>query len=125
MTHTFTDATDEDVLKLAKDIEQRRTSEYVKQGEVVAKRIADHGKPFTDDELRYAARSRCSGCKAGLAYPLGIGIQGAWYCSDWLTGRNDARTTGKHDQFPFTFYEIKSETQPSAHGATTRPEATS
>lgn len=80
---------------------------------------------YTDAELRYAASSRCP-CGAGLAYPIyPIDIHGAWDCSDILTGR--AIPSGQEgavthtDRLPFAFYEVKSDDQPSAHGATTRP----
>lgn len=88
------------------------------------------------ERLRYAATSRCP-CGAGLAYdPYGASggypeqgendspfvgaLSGYWDCSAILLGT--AATTVKHtDQLPFSFWEIKSEGQPSAHGATTRP----
>ena len=85
-------------------------------------------KTLTDNDLVYAARVRCL-CGAGLAYPKRpIDIRGSWDCSDILTGR--AIESGQpgakmHDgPAPFTFYEIKSEMQPSQHGATTRPPGT-
>ena len=73
--------------------------------------------------LVYAATSRCP-CGAGLAYirrgESGDPIEGFWDCSAILLGTadKDARHTA---QLPFVFYEIKSEAQPSAEGATTRP----
>lgn len=74
---------------------------------------------FNPDELLFAAYARCS-CGYGLAYPLNIGIHGAWYCSSILLGTAEKGST--HDSaLPFAFYEIKSENQPSAQGATTRP----
>jgi len=74
---------------------------------------------FSPDELRYAATSRCK-CGAGLAYPKNSSPRGSWYCSVILTGQ--AERGSSHDSsFPFTFYEIKSEHQPSANGQTTRP----
>lgn len=75
---------------------------------------------YTDDDLRYAAYARCE-CGAGLAYPKGMSFQdvSSWDCSDILTGR--AKPGTKHSaKYPFAFYEIKSEDQPSANGATTR-----
>ena len=79
---------------------------------------------YTDADLRYAATSRCP-CGAGLAYPLDSGIHGSWDCSDILTGRavpsGDPGAVQHTDRLPFAFYEIKSEDQPSANGATTRP----
>lgn len=72
---------------------------------------------FSDEELTYASTSRCH-CGAGLAYPKNCGGFHQWSCSDCLTGRT---RTGQHDAYPFAFYEIKSEIQPSANGYTTRP----
>jgi hypothetical protein len=72
-------------------------------------------------KLVYAATSRCP-CGAGLAYASG---DDAWDCSAILLG--EAIPTGQPDavqhtaKLPFVFYEIKSENQPSANGATTRP----
>jgi len=75
-------------------------------------------KPFTDDELRYAAYNRCP-CGHGLAYPKNCRLNHFWDCSAILKGIADTKVqhTGK---LPFMFYSIKSEDQPSARGATTR-----
>lgn len=74
---------------------------------------------FNADELIFAAHSRCN-CGAGWAYPKNIGMHGAWHCSSILLGT--AEKGSLHDApLPFSFYEIKSENQPSAKGATTRP----
>jgi len=83
----------------------------------------DTSAAFTDDVLIYAATTRCE-CGAGMAYPTSIGPHGAWHCSDILTFR--AATSASPEAkthtnpLPFSFYSIKSENQPSAHGATTR-----
>lgn len=78
-------------------------------------------------ELIYAATTRCP-CGAGLAYKSDaepFGETAVWDCSAILLG--DAIPSGmpgsvEHtDLLPFAFYEIKSEQQPSAEGATTRP----
>ncbi len=80
-------------------------------------------KPYKDKNLIYAAYSRCE-CGAGLAYHKGSGSRGSWDCSDILTGRaieKDKLGSVTHTgRMPFLFYEIKSEDQPSAFGATTR-----
>ena len=85
--------------------------------------------------LVYAAYARCP-CGAGLAYdPAGeVGKMedspfhgpDSWDCSAILLGTAKAKGeegsvqhTGK---LPFAFYEITSENQPSAGGATTRPQ---
>lgn len=81
---------------------------------------------FSDDELVYAANARCS-CGAGMAYPKNIGMHGSWHCSDILTFRaatkDSADSVGHTSPLPFSFYSVKSENQPSACGATTRPAA--
>lgn len=81
------------------------------------------GMSHKDSDLIYAAYVRCK-CGAGMAYPRGCGPCHYWDCSDILAGR--AVESGKpgavlHEaKLPFVFYEIKSENQPSANGATTR-----
>lgn len=67
--------------------------------------------------LVYAAYDRCP-CGAGLAY--GGEAKDYWDCSAILLGTADESVTHTA-RLPFVFYEIKSENQPSAHGATTRP----
>jgi hypothetical protein len=81
------------------------------------------GAPFTDADLRYAAHTRCKECQAGLAYPKDAGMHHHWDCSRVLKGEVVRAEWDKHPAFPFVFYEIKSEGQPSACGATTRPAA--
>lgn len=79
------------------------------------------------ERLCYAATARCP-CGAGLAYDpfqedgpsTPFFGPSYWDCSAVILGT--ARKDVKHtDQLPFAFYEIKSENQPSAGGATTRP----
>lgn len=94
------------------------------------------------ERLVYAAHSRCP-CGAGLAYdpagasggypdeskgekqadtPFKGSYGGYWDCSAIILGTADSNV--KHEaQLPFAFYEVKSENQPSAGGATTRPKA--
>lgn len=95
------------------------------EAELVAQRLkrADAGAgDFTVYDLLFAAQFRCV-CGAGMAYPDGIGIQGAWYCSSILLGQA-APGTEHTPAHPFAFYEIKSEGQSSQRGATTRPAGT-
>lgn len=82
---------------------------------------------LTDDQLVYAATSRCP-CGAGLAHkanPKAGTDEWAWDCSAILKG--EAIHTGQPgavthtSPLSFTFYEVKSENQPSANGETTRP----
>lgn len=75
-------------------------------------------------EIRFAAGARCR-CGAGLAYPIDVTESmelGAWACSRVLLG--EIVDAVQHDTYPFAFYEIKSEDQPSAEGRTTRPPGT-
>ena len=76
---------------------------------------------FEKGDLIFAATQRCAACGAGLAYPKGCGPDHQWTCSAVLMGTFD-RAVDNHGAFPFSMYEIKSEEQPSAHGATTRPD---
>jgi DNA-directed RNA polymerase subunit RPC12/RpoP len=80
-------------------------------------------KTYEANKLRFSAGARCR-CGAGLAYPRDLRDPwGEWQCAAVLMGQiaNVPENHGKHDAFPFSFYEIKSEDQPSAGGATTRP----
>ena len=92
---------------------------------IIAEIHASH-KTFPDG-LIYSATSRCK-CGAGLCYDESkAGINGCWTCSVCvLADRANLPMEGwdksAHQAFPFREYEIKSETQPSANGATTRPD---
>jgi hypothetical protein len=76
-------------------------------------------KIYNESELIFAAYSRCP-CGAGMAYPSNCGPHHYWDCSAILTGKADVNVTHSA-QLPFVFWEVKSENQPSACGATTRP----
>ena len=101
-----------------------------------AKGLREQATKLHNDELRakgiekrmvYAAYDRCP-CGAGLAYdPLFEDetsvfkgpLSGYWDCSAILLGTADQSV--KHTaKLPFAFYNVKSEQQPSAGGATTR-----
>lgn len=77
---------------------------------------------YLDRDLKYAAIVRCQ-CGAGLAYPVGVvfrkHLPHQWDCSAVLKGTY--RSDAVHDSYPFAFYDINSEGQPSACGHTTRP----
>jgi hypothetical protein len=73
---------------------------------------------FAPDELVFAAFTRCE-CGAGMAYPKNIGAWGSWHCSAILLGEADPKVMHS-GELPFNLYEVKSENQPSANGATTR-----
>ena len=85
------------------------------------RQFTEEKKYFTDDELTYAAVARCGKCKAGMAHPKGCDPWHQWTCSDVLKGVGE---DNGHEALPFSFYEVKSENQPSAQGATTRPQPT-
>ena len=79
-------------------------------------------------DLTWAATARCQ-CGAGLAYnedcqepgsPMMWPYNGYWDCSAIILGTAD-RSVRHKARLPFAFYEIKSDNQPSANGATTRP----
>lgn len=112
-----------DAGKVAEKELSRRAHE---QAVAVVERVSclfagDSSAAFEPDELRYAAHVRCS-CGAGMAYPLEIGPRGAWSCSAILRG-TASREVAHTEPRPFALYEIKSEGQPSASGATTREPA--
>jgi len=75
-------------------------------------------KKLTEEDLVYEAFARCP-YGAGMAYELGIGPFGYLDCSDILLGR--AKKVKHEAQLPFEFDKVLSELQPSANGATTRP----
>lgn len=80
------------------------------------------GKPVKS--MTFAATKRCL-CGAGLAYDktcVEEPFRGPsyWDCSAILLGTADEGV--QHTaRLPFDLYEIKSDNQPSANGATTRP----
>lgn len=117
----------EDLTIEAKQLEEkaeelRKRAREAHHAELKAKSVADR--------LIYAAYSRCP-CGSGLAYDpcyedensVFVGpLSGYWDCSAILLGTADPAV--KHtDKLPFVFYEVLSEEQPSARGATTRPKA--
>lgn len=85
----------------------------------------DPTRAYLADELRFAATSRCT-CGAGLAYHRDAHEirDGAWRCSAAMMHALPTPDpfAGQHKELPFMVYEVKSEDQPSAQGATTRPE---
>lgn len=96
-----------------------------------AERIAEGQARPLAERLIYAAYNRCP-CGAGIAYdPFSEDPDSpfkgpsSWDCSAIILGTaipsgqpGAVEHTGK---LPFSMYEIKSENQPSAGGATTRP----
>jgi hypothetical protein len=71
--------------------------------------------------LVYAAKARCD-CGAGFAYDRRARDH-VWDCSAILLG--DALLAGERSALihstPCAYFELVSERQPAAHGATTRP----
>lgn len=102
----------------AKDEAEKVIAAFGKQNRDAFDERLNSGRPFTDDELIYSARDLCP-CGHGIAYPKGCAPNHYWDCSAVLKGIADqgVKHTGR---LPFTFYEIKSENQPSAYGETTR-----
>lgn len=114
------------IVSTGKDAEKEINRRHAKNAENVEARIAaikkgDFSQRFNDSELVYAATARCQ-CGARFAYPSETSMHGAWMCSSILKGEDKALPPTVHDNdLPFAFYSIKSESQPSAYGATTRP----
>lgn len=109
-----------DAGKLAEQELGRRLAVKSEHAEQRIKRAhaGDSTAAFNASELRFSAATRCD-CGAGMAYPVDIGIHGAWHCSAILQG-TASREVRHTVPLPFAFYEIKSEDTPSANGATTR-----
>lgn len=89
-----------------------------------ARDTSDDNRIWKPDELLFSARARCR-CGSGLAYPIAFEFKkhrSEWICAAVLLGEiaDIPEEHGKHDAYPFSLYEIKSEDQPSAAGATTR-----
>lgn len=108
-------------------LEKRLREILAARSEKIKERInlAESGAgDFQLDELVFSAYSRCP-CGAGLCYAIGCGGFSSWHCSDILLGRavpsGQEGSKNHTEPLPFTFYEIKSERQPSVNGATTRP----
>lgn len=114
-------------LRAAVNAGEAAERELARRGAVAAKHNGDRLKrllegdasaAFDASELNFAAYARCE-CGSGLAYPPGVSVHGAWHCSAVLRGTAQ-RDAAHAAPLPFAFYEIKSETQPSANGSTTR-----
>lgn len=106
--------------KAIKQIEEAEkvTAEYHRQRQELFNERMARNPVFTDDELVYAAFSRCP-CGAGLAHPKDCGPTHYWDCSAILKGNADKDITHS-GTYPFVFYSIKSETSQRAYGQTTR-----
>ena len=100
--------------------DQRRIQDHNQRIEEYRARLASVAEKATlsESDVLYSSHARCPHCKAGLAYPT-LGRPTEWVCSAILLGK--VVDDGKHQILPFAFYEVKSENQPSAQGATTRP----
>lgn len=107
----------------AKDEAQEVINTYFKQKRECFderyKRFEARKEFFAEEELLYAARTRCP-CGHGLAYPKNCANpHHHWECSAMLKGVQD-NTIMHSERYPFSMYSIKSEDQPSAEGQTTR-----
>ena len=123
------DSRTDDELRAAQTAGEAATQELSRraraQSEAISERVkrtrrADPSAAFSAAELIFAAYERCV-CGAGMAYPIGCSPHDAWHCSAILRGIA-SRERAHSSPMPFSFYEIKSENQPSANGATTRDE---
>jgi hypothetical protein len=114
-----------EIQKIEKDLTPKRSrlnELLVQEHEATAAKVkrCEMGQDKFDlAELVYAADNRCL-CGAGMAYPTTIGPWGSWICSAILLGQAQHGTTHTRPM-PFSMYEVKSENQPSANDATTRP----
>lgn len=97
-----------------------------------ADKAALAAKPLLE-RMCFAAYARCE-CGAGMAYDKAVatpyGENAKWQCSaiirfEELPADEQARAkAATHTPpLPFAFYDVKGENQPSANGATTRPQA--
>ena len=112
------DTSGEEVLVLHKAERTLELDEALEQSKIIKARI-EKGDTFKAHELLFSAYSRCQ-CGAGLAYPKNImDPLHYWQCADMLMGEAII-PEGHSSMLPFTMYEILSESQPSAEGATTR-----
>jgi hypothetical protein len=118
---TMTDSELRDVAKQG-DNAQAELGRRAQQRYAVAAERLKAGYKFDPSELTYAATARCK-CGAGYAYPKDSSPMGYWECSALLTHAAPmSEAKEKHgEQLPFMYYSVKSENQPSANGATTRP----
>jgi hypothetical protein len=98
--------------KLARSLRQAANEAY--EAELAARPLAER--------MIFSATSRCR-CGQGLAYdPLDKAVRvgtGAWRCSGLILGTSDE--ADGHSILPFAYFEVVSETAPSAGGQTTRP----
>jgi hypothetical protein len=125
MNDTRTDEELRAVMAAGEDAAEELSRRSRAQSEAISERVkrtrqADPTAAFRADELVFAAHDRCA-CGAGMAYPIGCSVHDAWHCSAILRGIA-SRELAHSAPLPFSFYEIKSEDQPSARGATTRDE---
>lgn len=116
--------------------ELRKQADDLSKQAVEVRRAELAAKPLLE-RLVFAAHARCD-CGAGLAYdPAGQSEANSpfrgpsrWECSAILLFKETPPEEQEKTKVamhtappPFAFYEIKSENQPSANGATTRPRA--
>ena len=116
-----------EIVKHGSEASSELGKRHIAEAEATEQRInaiikGDFNQKYTDDDLIYAATSRCQ-CGSGFAYPKGSGMHGKWVCSSILKAEEKALPPTNHSgDMPFAFYSVKDEGQPSAMGATTRPQ---
>lgn len=129
MTH------DDALTKKADEFEAQAAA--IRQEVDAARKSALKAEPL-NDRMIYAAYDRCA-CGAGMAYdpaaegdkssPLVLERSGPskWECSDIVryetfdaAKQAEVKDATHTPAMPFAFWEVKSENQPSANGATTR-----
>jgi hypothetical protein len=98
-----------------KELAEKIINEFHEQKRDLFKERMQNDPVFTDDELRYAATSRCP-CGHGLAYPKDCGPDHYWDCSAILKGVAVESVAHTAHLF-FMYHSIKSE---SDHYGTTR-----
>lgn len=113
---------EDQILEQAAAITKRRESEFWSKGKDIDEAAMTGSRKFTNEELVYTAIGRCV-CEHGLAYPKNSSPRGNWICGALLlSGERSKDVLQNHSPaYPFPMYSIKSEQQPSANGATTRP----
>ena len=105
----------DNAVKQGKEADEIISQYFSERNESFQKRLLEN-PIFTDEELLYAATSRCP-CGHGLAYPKDCGVSHYWDCSAILKGIADKNV--KHTaKLPFAFYDVKSEDE---RRGTTRP----
>lgn len=92
-----------------KDAAQQTINQYFKEKQQAFDEKIANNHIWADDELVYSANQLCP-CGHGLAYPKDCGPNHYWDCSAILKGIGD-KSVEHAAQYPFAFYDIKSESE--------------